>query len=103
VFFRAETLPAAGTMIAAMFGGYGAIPERLPFLLQTSGVDVLFLVGAAAAILLAAPFWPGICKSVVQKSCAGRILADVCALAALLVCILNLVIGAYNPFIYFRF
>lgn len=103
VFFRSETLTYAGKMLSAMFGKYGLMPQRLPIVLQAGGVDLFFIFAAFVSIVLAAPFWPKVLKPALAKNKAGRIAMDISAVAALLLCLLSLAIGSYNPFIYFRF
>ena len=103
VIFRADTLGQAGTMYAAMFTGISM--DALSWNALTQLFTPLFLVAFLAAIVACTPILP-----FVQRKVKGHRLELVCQSGSyvvtfllLLLCILNLSVSAYNPFIYFRF
>ena len=103
VIFRADTLGQAGTMYAAMFTGI--FMDALSWNALTQLFTPLFLVAFLAAIVACTPILP-----FVQRKVKGHRLELVCQSGSyvvtfllLILCILNLSVSAYNPFIYFRF
>lgn len=103
VIFRADTLGQAGTMYAAMFTGISM--DALSWNALTQLFTPLFLVVFFAAIVACTPILP-----FVQRKVKGHRLELVCQSSSyvvtfllLILCILNLSVSAYNPFIYFRF
>lgn len=94
VLFRAETLPQAGAMFAAMFTGFGLSWQGTAAV--CAGLTPLFLLTLVLALVLSAP---------VVKRLEGKCqtLSMIGALALLVLCMLNLSAGTFNPFIYFRF
>ena len=103
VIFRADTLRQAGTMYAAMFTGISMDARSWNALTQL--FTPLFLVVFLAAIVACTPILP-----FVQRKVKGHRLELVCQSSSyvvtfllLILCILNLSVSAYNPFIYFRF
>lgn len=94
VLFRAESLAQAGGVIRAMFTGFGALTSGDIALL--GDVTVLFLLTAVIACVLCAP----VAKRIDCKHDTIRLGG---ALALLVLCMLNLATGSFNPFIYFRF
>ena len=103
VIFRADTLGQAGTMYAAMFTGISMDARSWNALTQL--FTPLFLIVFLAAIVACTPILP-----FVQQKVKGHRLELVCQSSSyvvtfllLILCILNLSVSAYNPFIYFRF
>ena len=96
VIFRADTLGQAGTMYAAMFTGISMDARSWNALTQL--FTPLFLVVFLAAIVACTPILP-----FVQRKVKGHRLELVVTFLLLILCILNLSVSAYNPFIYFRF
>ena len=103
VLFRADTLSQGFGLIGRMFSGAsGDAAVNAQILSCTS---VLFLMTLAFAVLLSAPVF----RWIRSRIPAGRpaALYQYTAYAGSLVifalCILSLVSGSYNPFIYFRF
>ena len=100
-----------GDYLKAMFGGFGlqgtvltpAVTE-----LVYAGVNVVFVIALAAAVVFSTPIVPFVKRKVGEMADGGMktalcVLGDVACLALLTVCISELAIGSYNPFIYFRF
>ena len=92
--FRADSLAQAGAMFSAMFAG---------FALPLAGIETVyslfspvFVISLIFAFLLCFPIKNRIILKSDTLSLAG-------ALTLLLLCILNLSSGSFNPFIYFRF
>jgi hypothetical protein len=88
----------------AMVGGYGLGGAEIPasIVLQRSGFGVQFILMFAIAVVLSAPV-SKLLKKKLEGLRIGAILTDVAAVGALLPCVIELAIGSYNPFIYFRF
>ena len=102
VLFRADTLHSAASYIGAMFGAGGVFADStFVFYFKEYAVTL------AAAILCATPVFRHLRERISAKG-EGAALACSCAeygvqLILLAVCVSFLVIGAYNPFIYFNF
>ncbi|MBQ7726774.1 MAG: MBOAT family protein [Clostridia bacterium] len=104
VLFRAETLPACGEMLQALFGfRFSVLGWREAVIyLQTYGVYFV------PAILFCMPVYPKLCKAAESiKNERRRGFFEVCRYGFLLgvfvVSIIFLAHSSYNPFIYFRF
>ena len=110
VFFRAGSLPQAGTFLAALVGG-AHVPE-MP-LLDTPLLDAGVLLAGAAGVIGSVPWLPALGRAVDrwrERSTRppwlesgvelGRVLA---LLAILVLSAARLSSATYNPFIYFRF
>ena len=101
VLFRADTLSQGLAMIAAMFTGFSFGEEMMSTAILQ--LTPLFLFMTAAGVICAAPW-----KEWLEKK--GRKLLPMVesfsypvSIALLILCILSLSGGTYNPFIYFRF
>lgn len=96
VMFRADTVSQGWIMIQKMFTGFSFAFEQKALMLSVCS-PVLF-AGLAAAAIGSTPLWKKIPWNgrLLPLSYAG-------SYALLLVCILALSAGTYNPFIYFRF
>ena len=101
VLFRADTLSQGLAMIAAMFTGFSFGEEMMSTAILQ--LTPLFLFMTAAGVICAAPW-----KEWLEKR--GRKLLPMVesfsypvSIALLILCILSLSGGTYNPFIYFRF
>jgi alginate O-acetyltransferase complex protein AlgI len=109
VLFRAETLGQAGAVYAAM-AGFGAGDGQALHFLQPHTVAAI-----AAGLLFATPVAPRIALALARTADAGRRPAGLAAglslavgqpllvAGLLLVSVMVLSAGTYNPFIYFRF
>ncbi len=96
VFFRAETMAQGCFWVRKMFTGFGWNASAMSFALQQ--MTPVFLVTLAGALIACCP----VKKLISEKKWYGPV-AYVCSLAGLVICILSLASGTYNPFIYFRF
>lgn len=96
VFFRAETMAQGCFWVRKMFTGFGWNADAMSFALQQ--MTPVFLVTLAGALIACCP----VKKLISEKKWYGPV-AYVCSLAGLVICILSLASGTYNPFIYFRF
>ena len=96
VFFRADTMSQGVFWVKKMFTGFTWNAAAMSFTMQQ--ITPVFLVTLAGALLACCP----VIKTVNNKSWYAP-LAYVCSLLGLVVCILSLASGTYNPFIYFRF
>lgn len=105
VIFRADTLRQGLAVIGTMFTGFefGAV-YMTPVLNQLSP---LFIVTLVVAFILAFPVVPVLKTKIESLKPTSRVLADkgayVGSVILLLLCMLSLAGGTYNPFIYFRF
>lgn len=96
VFFRADTMKQGFLWIKSMFTGFSVDNGSLSLCLQQ--LTPLYLMSFAAACVASFP---------VCERWRGRrgyeTAATVCSMAGLVLCLLSLAGGTYNPFIYFRF
>lgn len=104
VLFRAETLSQTGEILSAMAGlyGTGGGSVALPILLQSCNFDLVFVLTFATGIVIAMPVRQKLQMYFAGKKYTGAI-CDSAAVICFLVCVVSLAVGAYNPFIYFRF
>lgn len=96
VFFRAETLGQGLLFVRQMMTGFHFEPEAMR--LWWSWMTPLNLGVFAVGVLGSMPV-----KQLVEQKKWYPFLTAVASLAGLLLCLLNLAGGTYNPFIYFRF
>lgn len=96
VFFRADTMGQGVFWIRQMFTGAGNSVAATSLALRQ--LTPVYLVTLAAAVLTACPVFEKLKK---KNGYEGA--AFVCSLAGLVLCMLSLASGTYNPFIYFRF
>lgn len=103
VIFRADTLRQAGEMYAAMFTGISI--DALSLSMFTQLLSPVFVVTFLVAIAACMPIVPTI-QQRIKGHCLENIFQGgsyVLTFLLLILCILNLSVSAYNPFIYFRF
>ena len=96
VFFRADTMSQGLLWIKEMFTGFTWNAAAMSFAVQQ--ITPVFLVTLAGALIACCP----VIKTVNNKKWYAPF-AYVCSLLGLVVCMLSLASGTYNPFIYFRF
>ena len=96
VFFRADTMSQGAFWIRQMFTGIHSTSASLSLTMQQ--LTPLYLVTVAAAAIAALPV-----NTVLKKLKGYEVVTSVLAFAGLLLCMLSLAGGTYNPFIYFRF
>ena len=102
VFFRADTVSGALRYLASMFGGGGAfVDSAAVFYFKEYGLTLL------AGIICSTPVFKVLGERISARgegaAKAVTVGAYVISLALFVVCVSFLVIGAYNPFIYFNF
>jgi len=107
VFFRAESLTAAGGMLRAMAGFSPALPTPYGVTWYLTPEVVLAIVGGVAG---SAPVWPALAARLARAPGDGPRLGPLpsalacAALAAVFAgCVMLIAAHTYNPFIYFRF
>ena len=115
VIFTQESLTGLWAYTKALFGGYGFVGTgtiNAVTLLQRSHVDTVFLIAFAAAIIFSTPIAKKLKEKCNQKALIlpGKgfgvsmgAVYDILLLIVLFLCTVQLAVGAYNPFIYFRF
>lgn len=96
VFFRADSMHQGAAWIKTMFTGFGSNTAAMSLALEQ--LTPLYLVTAAVGIVACCPV-----KMLVKKGRAYEAVTAAGSLALLLLCMLSLASGTYNPFIYFRF
>lgn len=96
VFFRADSMHQGAAWIKTMFTGFGSNTAAMSLALEQ--LTPLYLVTAAVGIVACCPV-----KILVKKGRAYEAVTAAGSLALLLLCMLSLASGTYNPFIYFRF
>ena len=103
VIFRADTLGQAGEIYAAMFTGISI--DALSLSAFTQLLSPAFIVTFLAALVACTPVIPAVRRRIKGTSCEGILHSGtyIVTLLLLILCILNLSVSAYNPFIYFRF
>jgi alginate O-acetyltransferase complex protein AlgI len=96
VFFRADTMSQGFLWVKRMFTGFSMGTAAASLCLQQ--LTPLYLVTFVAACIASMP----VCEK--WKTWKGyETFAYVCSMAGLVLCMLSLAGGTYNPFIYFRF
>ncbi|MBR4881349.1 MAG: MBOAT family protein [Clostridia bacterium] len=111
VIFTQESVGGILEYTKAMFGAYGRYgtgDTNAILLLQHSDVNTVFLIALGAAVLFSTPVARVIKEKLVAKGngqlpTAAAVAYDVAVFAVLFLCTIQLALGAYNPFIYFRF
>ena len=102
VFFRFDSLAGIGQMFKALVGGYGffGLEGNAMNILGRSGLDMLFVLAFVAGVVLAFPWFK---KFERDNRRLPTVVRSACSAGLLVLCIILIEIGAYNPFIYFRF
>ncbi len=100
VIFRADTLSHAGDILRSMFGMNAGGTEALMLALRL--LTPLFLLCLFAAVFFSYPHKRALALSANHREKA-QTAAYVACVGLLVLCILYLSGGGYNPFIYFRF
>lgn len=96
VFFRTETMAQGVFWLKMMFTGFGKNPAAMSLAVQQ--LTPLYLVTLLAAIIASVPV-----KEVLKKRRGYEPASYIFSFVGLILCILYLAGGTYNPFIYFRF
>ncbi|MCL2096138.1 MAG: MBOAT family protein [Oscillospiraceae bacterium] len=100
VIFRAESVAHIGEITASMLGFNGA--GSFVMLAENEIVQLPYLIAVIAGIICSMPVSRYV-KKFLEGSPVGEAVIDISALLALTYCIFSLVVGSYNPFIYFIF
>ena len=105
VLFRADSFQQGGWFIAQMFTGWHFNYASVELAMRQ--LTPLFVATFCVAVLAATPL-KGLIQAKLQTASAGAVAAAevasyVVAFVLLLLCLLSLSGGGYNPFIYFRF
>ena len=110
VIFTQESLGGLWEYTKAMFGAYGKFgtgTANAVLLLQRSDVNTVFVISLIAAVIFSTPIAKVIGQKLSAKSNAlpvpASIIKDVLLFVILFLCTIQLALGSYNPFIYFRF
>lgn len=115
VIFTQETLSGLWEYTKALFGGYGILgtgATSAVTLLQNADVNTIFLIALFAAVLFSTPVAKRMDKKMYrlyfsrtggQEVATANAFYDVLLFIVLFLCTIQLALGAYNPFIYFRF
>lgn len=104
VMFRADTLTQGVAMIGKMFTGWSFTASQMQTLLGQ--LTPLFLIMLVLAVMGSIPILPKLTEWVKADGTRSRVLEPVsyvCSILLLLLSIMSLSSGTYNPFIYFRF
>ena len=102
VFFRAETLGSALTMIRTMFTGFSPSAEAASLAIRPW--DPYTIAMAVTGALLMFDWKARLTHSGEKTLSRGLEMAGfLLSLGLLVLCVMGLVSGSYNPFIYFRF
>ncbi|MGM9615385.1 MAG: MBOAT family O-acyltransferase [Oscillospiraceae bacterium] len=98
VFFRAENAAQAGQMIGAMFTGFRFVPE-VTFLLQkcVTGLSACGLLAGIVGSTAIIPWLKG------NTGKWGEPVSYVVCAALLVLCVMNIAVNGFQPFIYAQF
>ena len=105
VIFRADTLSQGSALIGKMFTGISFGPEEMSFALRQ--LNPLLVLTLAVCVIASCPvrrlrnWMPERSREAVD--CFFQPGSYVCTIVLLVLCMLSLSGGTYNPFIYFRF
>jgi len=100
VIFRADSVAHIGEILASMFGANGA--GSFMMLAENEVVQIPYLIAIVAGIICSMPVSKYV-KAFLSDSPVGEAITDIASVAALTYCVFSLVVGSYNPFIYFIF
>lgn len=96
VWFRADTFAKGTQWVAAMFTGFWNAPAVMSLTMQQ--LTPLYLITFIAAVAACTPV-----REKMKKWRGYEGFSYIISVLGLIVCVLNLAGGSYNPFIYFRF
>lgn len=107
VYFNASGLTQGNAIVRAMFTGSSGAADAASAagassVLLASLLTPKLIAAAACGILFSMPVIPWL-KERTRGSAGADVIFDIASLAGLVLCILELASGSYNPFIYFRF
>ena len=97
VIFRATSIENAFDYIGAMFGSTGALVDNTAlFYLKENAICFILSIVASTPLLK----W--VCEKYLSNK-TGNIITPIILIAILLISVIYIVKGTYNPFIYFNF
>jgi len=99
IIFRADDAAHIAIIVRGMFGAYGA--GSLFNLASAGTLSYIHIIVAIFSIVCCIPISQKLKKRL--ENSKVPVLIDVAVAGALVFCIVQLAIGSYNPFIYFRF
>ena len=105
VIFRAGNISQIGEFTKAMFGGYGLLGQgssNALTLLYQAEIGTVAIAMFVIGVIAATPILPKI-KEKTANSRVVAVLGDVLLLLIFFICVAELALGSYNPFIYFKF
>ena len=100
VIFRSGSIGQIGDIVSSMFGKNGT--GSFVSLVENEIVQIPYLVAIVFGIILSMPVSRYV-KKFLSDSPVGLVVIDVASILALVYCVFSLVVGSYNPFIYFIF
>ena len=105
VIFRAGNIGQIGEFTKAMFGSYGLLgngSSNVLTLLYQAEVGTIAIILFIVGVIASTPILKKI-KEKTQNSKFVGVLGDILLLLVFFLCIAELALGSYNPFIYFKF
>lgn len=99
--FRCEDFGKLGEMLSGMLGWNGV--GSMTNLYNSSVIHPTYLIALLFGLLGCIPFFFRTLPAKLRSSTAGAVLLDIGYLSVLMISILTLTEGTYNPFLYFRF
>ncbi len=104
VFFRATSLEQGADIVGTMFMGWSNTVTSGHLVINY--LNPIFVVAFLFGIIASVPFWHGLreyCMATEKRQKIADVLSYIGTYALLIVNVLSLAGGMYNPFIYFRF
>ena len=100
IIFRAESVSHIGTILSTMFGGNGA--GNMLELAKNGLVNPMQILMIIVGIICSMPVSVKL-KKILERNEKTVYIIDAASVIALVLCVITLAQGAYNPFIYLRF
>ena len=100
IIFRAESISHIGTILSTMFGANGT--GNMAQLAKNGLISPLQIIMIIIGIICSAPVSVKL-KQKLEKNEKTNYIIDAASVIALILCVIMLAQGAYNPFIYLRF
>ncbi len=103
ILFRQENLSMIPKMLCGLFGGYGI--GNVDFLVYVQVIRVKYIVAFAVGIAASVPIIPFLSSKLSDSPLGSfaKIAGDLLLISAFLLSIGFILLGSYNPFIYFKF
>ncbi|MCL1858557.1 MAG: MBOAT family protein, partial [Oscillospiraceae bacterium] len=100
VIFRAESIPHIGSILSALAGRNG--PGSMLELSKNGLINPTQIIMIIIGIICSTPVLREL-KKIFEKNEKTVYIIDAASVIVLILCVITLAKGAYNPFIYFRF